>query len=156
MNNDFVVRLHERYNMTQAEMQADMDSTLNSLIFSRCGLNDYVPRNHYCYEERGSASAMPNIDFSRLFVGARLWYNDAKLMSLSDKWEEIEITYIYAGVAFYKYLTGPKAGKQEDFIRRKSLSVYLSVYPKIIYKPKGMNLTCDCPFTQILDYPDEV
>lgn len=156
MNNDFAVYLHERYNMTKAEMQADMDEILNNPIFSACEPNDYKPRNLYCYEERGSASAIPNIDFSKLFVGARLWYDDAELMSLSVKWEEIEITHIYAGVAFYKYLTGPKAGGQEDYMQQKSLAAYLKVYPKIIYKPKGMNLTCDCPYTQILDYPDEV
>lgn len=65
-SNDFAVYLHERYNMTKAEMQANMDSQLNNPILSVC-----MP-NNYAYEERGSASAIPNIDFSKLFVGARL------------------------------------------------------------------------------------
>ena len=95
---------------------------------------------------------MPNIDFDKLFVGARLLKDvtlDNAFFSRA-MYEEIEITHIYGTVAFFKWVTGELKGN-EDYFDKNSLSMFLKIYPKVIYKPKGMKLECYCEKTMILD-----
>lgn len=133
-DNDFAVHMHERYGHTKEE-------------FERMFVDD---NTEYSYEERSCKSRRPNIDFDKLFCGARLYKDERDIMSIGSKFEEIEITHIYSDVAFYKWITGKFIGKEEHF-EKDTLVFYLSLYPKIIYKPKQMRLNCLCDKTLVLD-----
>ena len=119
-DNDFVVHMHERYGYTKNEFEKNVcsPSTLSFLT----GKDDA----EYCYEEWSRESSLPNIDFDKLFCGARLYKDENDIMEKERQFEEIEITHIYSDVAFYKWLTGKYAGKEEHF-EKDTFSTYLSV-----------------------------
>lgn len=141
---DFVVYLHERYGLTKEKMIKNSTKYCNLL------------GNNFGYEERGSATMMQNVDYDKLYVGARLWLDINPINKLGAVYEEIEVTHLHAGVVFYKQLTGKGASDEEKYFSQHSFIMYAQVYPKVIYKPKAMNLTCDCEKVKILDYPDEI
>lgn len=144
MKNDFIVHLYERYGQTKDEFAS---SLLKQAPYAKV-----LSSNGYQYEERSSVHKMPNVDFEKLFVGARLYKDDCREFGTLSKseYEEIEITHIYRNIAHFKWITGKHAG-EEDYFVKNSFAAYLMVYPKVIYKPKGMNLSCFCEKTLILD-----
>lgn len=144
MSNDFTVHLYERYGQTKDEFAS---SILNKAPYAKV-LNS----NGYHYEERSQFHRLPNVDFEKLFVGARLYKDDCRKLDIfsTPRFEEIEITHIYGNIAHFKWITGEHAGKEEYFAKN-TFAAYWMVYPKVIYKPKGMNLSCFCEKTLILD-----
>lgn len=144
MNNDFSVHLHERYGQTKDEFA--------SSLLKKAPYAKVLSSNGYQYEERSSVHMMPNVDFEKLFVGARLYKDDFREFGILSKteYEEIEITHIYRNIAHFKWITGKHAGEEEYFVKN-SFATYFMVYPKVIYKPKGMDLSCFCEKTLILD-----
>lgn len=144
MNNDFSVHLYERYGQTKDEFA--------SSLFKRAPYAKVLSSNGYQYEERSIVHMMPNIDFEKLFIGARLYKDDFMEFGILSKprYGEIEITHIYRNIAHFKWITGKHAG-EEDYFVKNSIAAYFRVYPKVIYKPKGMDLSCFCEKTLILD-----
>lgn len=142
-SNDFVVYLHERYGVTKEKM------------IENCTKYCAMLGNNFAYEEQSCATRMQNVDYDKLFVGARLWLDVAPVNMLGVDYQEIQITHLHADVLFYKQLTGKGASDEEKYFSKYSFAMYAQIYPKIIYKPKAMNLKCDCPLVRILDYPEE-
>ncbi|MBR4589196.1 MAG: hypothetical protein IKO36_00915 [Bacteroidaceae bacterium] len=142
INNDFAVYLHERYNVDKQKM-IDNSNKYCELL-----------GNNFEYEEWSCANRMRNVDYDKLFVGARLYLDVAPINKLGAEYEEIEITHLYGGVLFYKQLTGKDASDEEKFLSKDSIAMYIQIYPKIIYKPRAMNLSCCCDKTLILDYTE--
>lgn len=144
MKNDFIVHLHERYGQTKEEFE---NSLLNKAPYAKV-----LSGNGYQYEEHSGVHKMPNVDFEKLFVGARLYKDDNReFVNFSEpEYEEIEITHLYGHTVHFKWITGLHIGVEEYF-DKDSFAAYLMVYPKVIYKPKGMNLNCYCEKTLILD-----
>ena len=144
MKNDFIVHLHERYGQTKDEFA--------SSLLKKAPYAKVLSINGYQYEERSSLLRLPNVDFEKLFVGARLYMDGCREFGILSplKYEEIEITHIYGNVAHFKWITGEHAG-EEEYFAKNTFAACLMVYPKVIYKPKGMNLSCFCEKTLILD-----
>jgi len=144
MNNDFIVHLYERYGWTKDEFA--------SYILEKAGYAKVLSSNGYQYEERSCLLRLPNVDFEKLFVRARLYMDDCREFSIISplKYEEIEITHIYGKIANFKWITGEHAG-EAGYFAKNTFAACRMVYPKVIYKPKCMNLCCFCEKTLILD-----
>lgn len=140
---DFIVYLHERYGISKQKMIDNANKFCDIL------------GNNFAYEEQSCATRMQNVDYDKLFVGAKLWLDVAPVNKIGADYQEIQITHLYADVIFYKQLTGKDASDEEKHFSKYSIAMYLQIYPKIIYKPKAMNLKCDCPLVKILNYPEE-
>lgn len=134
---DFVVWLNERYEMSREEFEQHMTWE------KKYGVELPIPKQ-MCYEERSCMNQMPNIDFDKLFVGAHLYMDSTEILSLRSIWDEIEITHIYGGVVFYKFLEGKRRG-EEDYMSKNALGMFTSIYPKVIMKPDCIEMECDCP-----------
>lgn len=131
---DFVVWLNERYGKTKEEFGKSMEL---AKVFSPDGV---------CYEEEHGAYRLPNVDYDKLFVGARLYYDTKPLDHLRVQFDEIEVTHLYGGVMFFKVLDGECKG-EEDFLPNKSFSFWRQVYPKVVMKPANVKMVCDCEKT---------
>lgn len=142
MSNDFIVHLYERYGQTKEEFA---NSILKKAPYAKI-----LTGNGYQYEERSEGLVMPNVEFEKLFVGARLYKDDFRGFMAPPEYEEIEITHIHGNIAHFKWITG-KHVEEEGYFVKDTIEVYMMVYPKVIYKPKGMNLSCYCEKTLILD-----
>lgn len=142
---DFTVWMNERYNQTKEEFESGFDfDYLNNLLSLT---SDELKRfKTVTYEERSCTSKLPNVDYDKLFVGARLYMNSAPFNSLSVTFDEIEVTHLYGGVIFFKFLEGKHKG-EEDYISKESLAMQINIYPKIVMKPACIDMVCDCDKT---------
>jgi len=138
-NKDFTVWLNERYNMTKEEFEQNMTWE------KKYGIELPIPKQ-LSYEERSCMNRIQILNFDKLFVGARLYMDSTDILSLRSIWDEIEITHIYGGVAFYKFLEGKRNG-EEDYISKNTSGMFISIYPKIIMKPDCIEMECSCPRT---------
>ena len=136
-SNDFKVYLHERYNMTKEDFCADMERSEGETLL---------------YEETSCAYTLPNIDYDKLFVGARIYIDGSKMMSLGTKYKEAEVTHLYGGVMFYKFIEGDG---EELHMDRYSFNFSRRTYPKIIVKPSFFKMVCDCPLTVFVNYEED-
>lgn len=142
-DNDFAVYLHERYGMTK-------DEFFDSIKPSEFGFIE-EKFSTLKYEEESCSNVMPNVDYDKLYVGARLYMDESDINELGCKFKEIEVTHLYGGVMFFKWLEGKNEGK-EDHYSKNSFGFMRMLYPKIIYKPSFKNFVCDCERTVFIDY----
>lgn len=143
---DFTVWLNERYEESKKDFEKHFVLT-NALK----ELPQWLNAIKLCYEERSCMSRMTNIDYNRLFVGARLYMDSTQFGTIGCKFDEIEITHLYGGVLFYKFLEGKHKG-EENYIHKQSLAMYTHIYPKIVMKPSCIEMTCDCERTQFKNW----
>lgn len=141
---DFTVWLDERYNMTKEEFEQHM--TWADTLEERLGVE--LPAEFKLktlkYEEESCMNRMSNVDYDKLFVGARLYADSSDLLLSVCQWDEIEITHIYGGVVFYKFLEGKREG-EETWTPKGSFGFMRQIYPKVIMKPACIEMECDCP-----------
>lgn len=136
-NKDFTVWLDERYNMTKEEFEQHMTWEKNY------GFELPTPKQMR-YEEESCMNQMPQVDYDKLFVGARLYMGSSDSLLSTCHWDEIEITHIYGGVVFYKFLEGKREG-EEAWSAKGSFGFNRLIYPKVVMKPTCIEMECDCP-----------
>jgi len=144
-NKDFTVWMDERYNMTKEEFEQHM--TWADTFEEKYGIElpQGLKTKTLKYEEESCANRMPQVDYDKLFVGAHLYMDSSDLSSLGPLcWDEIEITHIYGGVVFYKFLEGKREG-EEDWSPKNSFCFMRQIYPKVVMKPACVEMECDCP-----------
>lgn len=95
---------------------------------------------------------MPNIDYDKLFVGARIYVDDSPMMSIGSRYKEAEVTHLYGGVMFYRFIEGDG---EELHMDRYSFNFIRRTYPKIIVKPNFFDMVCDCEKTVFINYEEE-
>jgi hypothetical protein len=144
-SNDFKVYLHERYNQPKEEFCESMRPI-------EYGNIDFEFQKTLQYEETSCGNTMPNIDYDKLFVGARIYVDDSPIMSIGSRYKEAEVTHLYGGVMFYKFIDGDC---EELHMNRYSFNFFRRTYPKIIVKPSSFNMVCDCEKTTFINYEEE-
>ena len=149
-SNDFTVWMNERYNMTKEEFEQHM--TWADTLEERLGfelpteLKSKIMSKTLKYEEDSCMNQMPQVDYDKLFVGAHLYADSSESLLSVCHWDEIEITHIYGGVVFYKFLEGKRKG-EETWTPEGSFGFIRLIYPKVIMKPNCIEMKCDCPKT---------
>ena len=146
-SNDFTVWLDERYNVTKEEFERRM--TRSDDLEKRCKnlgieLPPTLTSKTMKYEEDSCMNRMPQVDYDKLFVGARLYADPSESLLSACHWDEIEITHIYGGVVFYKFLEGKRKG-EETWSPKGSFGFMRLIYPKVIMKPACIEMKCACP-----------
>ena len=144
MTQDFVVYLHERYGMTKEEF-------FNSIKPIEFGNIEKEYFETLKYEETSCVHVMPNVDYDKLYVGARLYMDESNLSDFGSRFKEIEVTHLYGGIMFFRWLEGKNKGK-EEYLPKGSFGFMRTLYPKIIYKPPFKEFVCDCDRTIFLNY----
>lgn len=143
---DFTVWLDERYNMSKEEFEQHM--TWADGFEEKYGIelpHELKPKA-LRYEETSCRNQMPQVDYDKLFVGARLYADSSDSLLSACHWNEIEITHIYGGVVFYKFLEGKREG-EEAWSPKDSFGFRRLIYPKVVMKPACIEMECDCPKT---------
>lgn len=132
---DLTVYLHERYGMTKEQFCKSMQMSAGETVH---------------YEEESCMHRLPNIDYDKLFVGARIYVDAAELSSLRNAFKEAEVTHLYGGIMFYKFIGEEK----EHYTSKDSFHFMRMVYPKIVVKPDFFEMRCDCDKTKFVNYDD--
>jgi hypothetical protein len=148
-NNDFTVWMNERYNMTKEEFEHRMiwaDTVEEEFKNLGLELPAELKSKVVKYEEESCMDRMPQVDYDKLFVGARLYADPSESLLSACHWDEIEITHIYGGVVFYKFLEGEREG-EETWSPKGSFGFMRLIYPKVVMKPACIEVVCDCPKT---------
>lgn len=136
-DNDFKVYLHERYDMTKDDFYIDMERSKGETLQ---------------YEETSCGHTMPNVDYEKLFVGARIYVDNSAIMSIGSNYKEAEVTHLHGGVMFYKFIEGDG---EELHMDRYSFNFVRRTYPKIIVKPSFFDMVCYCEKTVFINYEKE-
>lgn len=90
----------------------------------------------------------PNLDYNTLEVGHQLYTMYDKNGYFTDVL--IEITHLYGGVLFFKYLEGPEEGV-EDYMSGKCLLFEHWTYPKMVKILPGWEITSKCKRVQFIE-----
>ncbi len=90
----------------------------------------------------------PNLDYDTLEVGHQLYTMYDKNGYFTDVL--IEITHLYGGVLFFKYLDGPEEGV-EDYMSGKCLLFEHWTYPKMVKILPGWEITSKCKRVQFIE-----
>ena len=134
INEDFTVYLHERYGMSKDEFVKTMYNSAGHIVR---------------YEEDSSVKKLPNVDYGKLFVGARIYISKLQLLFRND-FKEAEVTHLYGGIMFYKYI-----GEEKEYWSDKDSFHFMKmVYPKVVVKPDFFGMVCDCDKTKFVNYGD--
>lgn len=91
---------------------------------------------------------VPNLDYNTLEVGHQLY-----TMYNKDGYFDnflIEITHLYGGVLFFKYLEGPEKGV-EDYMSNKCLLFEHWTYPKMVKILPGWQIESKCKKVQFIE-----
>ena len=91
---------------------------------------------------------VPNLDYNTLEVGHELYVLYDK-NGYFDKFL-VEITHLYGGVIFYKYLEGPEKGVEEH-MSNKSLLFENWTFPKIVKILPGWEIESRCKKVQFIE-----
>lgn len=134
INEDFTVYLHERYNMSEEQFCETMRRSAGKTLQ---------------YEETSSMLRLPMVDYDKLWVGARI-YVDASDISSGCNFREAEVTHLYGGVLFYKFIDD----ETEYHKDKNSFNFMRRVYPKVVVKPDFFEMVCDCDKTKFVNYDD--
>lgn len=132
---DVTVYLHERYGMTKKQFCEAMQGSAGHTVR---------------YEEDSSVHQLPNIDYNKLFVGAKIYIDAAALTALGRDFKEAVVTHLYGGVVFYKFIDG----ETENHMDKDSFGFKRHVYPKVVVKPNFFEMVCDCDKTAFVNYGD--
>lgn len=146
---DFTVWVNERYDMSKEEFERHMtwaDTLEGKLKKLGIELPSTLKSKTMKYEEESCMNRMPQVDYDKLFVGARLYADSSDSLLSACHWNEIEITHIYGGVVFYKFLEGKREG-EEAWSPKDSFGFRRLIYPKVVMKPACIEMECDCPKT---------
>lgn len=135
INEDFTVYLHERYNMSEEQFCETMRMSAGKTLR---------------YEEESCMNRLPNVDYGKLFVGAKIYVDSAALSSCGNNFKEAEVTHLYGGVMFYKFIDDEK----EHHMNKDSFNFNRTVYPKVVVKPNFFEMVCDCDKTTFVNYGD--
>lgn len=90
----------------------------------------------------------PNLDYDTLEVGHQLYTMYDKNGYFCDVL--IEITHLYGGVLFYKYLEGPEEGV-EDYMSNKCLLFEHWTYPAIVKILPGWEVESKCKRVKFIE-----
>ena len=90
----------------------------------------------------------PNLDYNTLEVGHQLYTMYDKNGYFADVL--IEITHLYGGVLFYKYLDGPEEGV-EDYMSGKCLLFEHWTFPKMVKILPGWEIISKCKRVQFIE-----
>ena len=90
----------------------------------------------------------PNLDYNTLEVGHQLYTMYDKNGYFTDVL--IEITHLYGGVLFFKYLEGPEEGV-EDYMSGKCLLFEHWTFPKMVKILPGWEITSKCKRVQFIE-----
>ena len=90
----------------------------------------------------------PNLDYNTLEVGHQLYTMYDKNGYFTDVL--IEITHLYGGVLFFKYLDGPEEGA-EDYMSGKCLLFEHWTFPKMVKILSGWEITSKCKRVQFIE-----
>ena len=90
----------------------------------------------------------PNLDYNTLEVGHQLYTMYDKDGYFADVL--IEITHLYGGVLFFKYLDGPEEGV-EDYMSSKCLLFEHWTFPKMVKILPGWEITSKCKRVQFIE-----
>lgn len=134
INEDFTVYLHERYNMSEEQFCETMRRSAGKTLQ---------------YEEISSMLRLPMVDYDKLWVGARI-YVDASDISSGCNFREAEVTHLYGGVMFYKFIDE----ETEYRLFKESFGFMRRIYPKVVVKPNFFEMVCDCDKTKFVNYDD--
>ena len=90
----------------------------------------------------------PNLDYNTLEVGHQLYTMYDKNGYFCDVL--IEITHLYGGVLFFKYLDGPEEGV-EDYMSGKCLLFEHWTYPKMVKILPGWEIESGCKRVKFIE-----
>ena len=90
----------------------------------------------------------PNLDYNTLEVGHQLYTMYDKDGYFTNVL--IEITHLYGGVLFFKYLDGPEEGV-EDYMSDKCLLFEHWTFPKMVKILPGWEITSKCERVQFIE-----
>lgn len=134
MAKDFVIDYNDRYGISREQF--------NNGIKLRYAFESH--KYHYGIEKHN-----PLIPYEKVEVGHRLYRKPWEIKTSKD-YEEVEIVHKYEGVIFYVKVGGDD--KKIHHVSKNAPAWEWCFYPKVILKPSFIELTCDCPLTEIKNW----